>query len=175
MVNPTAMLFVSRPAIIDYPCTSPLLLALPFRAGPSLQCRKDRDTVLQTAVAHRDLRVLGVDATKLGSLVVGQGIKTLLVDVEAGGGVVDGEDVDGLAVVGQAVAGAALGRVPASNALVAAVVGRLDVGLCLPAVLGDQAVCAVRAGDSRESAASVVIAGVVRDCGAVSNCSDVRS
>lgn len=66
------------------------------------------DLSLQAAVAGRHLHVLRIDATKLLSLVVGQGIHGALCEVEARCGVVDGEHVDGLAVVGDAVAGAAL-------------------------------------------------------------------
>lgn len=76
---------------------------------------------------------------------------------------VDGEHVDGLAVVRQAVAGAALGGVPAGDALVATEVGRLDGALGLPAVLGDEAVGAVGAGNGRHGAACVIVAGVVGD------------
>ena len=118
---------------------------------------------LQATLVGRNLGVGGVDATELGSLVVGQGIETLLVDVEARSSVVDGKDVDGLALVGDAVAGAALGGVPAGDALVATEVGGLDVALGLPAVLGDEAVGAVRAGDGGEGAAGVVVAGIVGD------------
>ena len=77
---------------------------------------------------------------------------------------VDGEHVDGLALVRHAVAGAALGGVPAGDALVATEVGRLDVALGLPAVLGDEAVGAIRAGDGGQGAARIIIASVVGDC-----------
>ena len=137
---------------------------------------------LQTAVAGGDLGVLGVNGAKLHGLVVGELVETGRVDVEARGSVVDGEHVDGVAVVGQAVTGAALrtmlvckgtpwvrggaylGRVPASDSLVATEVGSLgrNVALVRPAVLGDQTVGTVRAGESGESAVVVVVASVVR-------------
>ena len=78
---------------------------------------------------------------------------------------VDGEDVDALALVGELPAGAALVRVPARDGLGTADVRELgDLALGCPAVLGDQAICAVGAGDLGERAGAVVIAGVVGDC-----------
>jgi hypothetical protein len=96
--------------------------------------------------------------------------------------VVDRKNVDGLAVVCDTVAGAALNcslavlcvgigfaylvAVPSGDALVSANVGVAgNLALVLPAVLGDEAVYAVRAGYGGEGAALVIVADVVRDCG----------
>lgn len=107
---------------------------------------------------------------------------------------VDGEDVDGPAGVGELPAGAALSnpvvsfcqgrddvlmagqdgkycfwtyarRVPSGNDIGPTDVGEVgDVALGGPAVLGDQAVGAVRAGDGRQGPGGIVVAGVVGDC-----------
>lgn len=75
---------------------------------------------------------------------------------------VDGEHVDGLAVVGGLPAGAAVRRVPAGDGLGASDVGESpDLSLGLPAVLGDQAIWSVRAGDRRETSSGVVVSGVI--------------
>lgn len=76
---------------------------------------------------------------------------------------VDGEDVDGTAVVGELPAGAALGRVPATNGGGTADELGADLALCLPAVPGDEAVLAVGAGDGGQGAAGIIVAGVVGD------------
>lgn len=63
---------------------------------------------LEAAVAVSHLRVLSIDASKLGSLAVGKVIHCSLGKVEAIGSVVDGQDVDSLAIVSDSVAGTAL-------------------------------------------------------------------
>jgi hypothetical protein len=95
--------------------------------------------------------------------------------------VVDRKNVDSLAVVCDAVAGAALKQplvvlvngsgcaylvaVPSGDALVSANVGVAgNLALVLPAVLGDEAVCAIRAGYGGEGSVLVIVAGVVGDC-----------
>lgn len=119
---------------------------------------------LQAAVAESDLGRLGLNAAELGSLAVGKVVHSGGGKVEATGSSVDAEDVDGLAVVGQGVALAAVGGVPAGNVGSTANVGELgNSALGLPAVLGDQAVDAVRARDSSQGAAGIIVTGVVRD------------
>lgn len=118
----------------------------------------------QSAVLAGDPRRLGVDPAELDSLPTGELVHGLLGDVEALGGVVDGEDVDLLALVLEAVADAALGRVPAGDGGGAADVGEaLDLTEGVPAVLGDEAVRAIGAGQLREGAGGDVVAGVVGD------------
>lgn len=63
---------------------------------------------LQTAGVKADLGGLGINATKLSSLAVSKVVHGAQSEVEAGTGVVDGENVDALAVVGELPAGAAL-------------------------------------------------------------------
>lgn len=65
----------------------------------------------QAALADGDLDGGGVDTAKSRGLAVGQLVHGRLGEVEAAGGVVDGEDVDGPAGVGELPAGAAL-RLP---------------------------------------------------------------
>lgn len=109
---------------------------------------------------------LGVDAAQSDGLTVGEGVHGIEANVQAAGGVVDGKDVDLLAVVLKAVAAAAVGGVPAGNDVHTANVGELgDVALLLPAVLGDEAVGAVRAGNGSHGARGVIVASVVRDGG----------
>lgn len=119
---------------------------------------------LQTALANIDLASSSVNASELVSLAVGEGVHGIEGNVEARGRVVDGEDGDGLAVVLELPAGAAGGRVPALDGLDAADprVPR-DLALGLPAVVGDEAVGAVGAGDAGEGAGAVVVANVVGD------------
>jgi hypothetical protein len=120
----------------------------------------------QTAVRERDLDSGGVNTAQRGGLAVGQLVHGALGDVEAGAGVVDGQDVDGAAAPAQLPAGAALVRVPARDLGGAADVGEVgDGALGLVAVAGDEAVDAVGARDGCHGAAGVVVAGVVGDCG----------
>jgi len=123
---------------------------------------------LQSTLVDSNLGILRVDAAKISGLVVGQIVHGGLGQVEAVVGVVNGQDVDGLAVVGDAVASAALIRVPAWDADVAADVGEFgDGALGLPAVLGNEAIRAVGARDGRHGTAAIVVASVVanRDSG----------
>lgn len=62
----------------------------------------------QTAVRSSDLDGGGLNAAEGGSLAVGQLVHGGLGEVEAGGGVVDGEDVDGAPAVAQLPASSAL-------------------------------------------------------------------
>lgn len=120
---------------------------------------------LQTAGADGDLGGGGIDTAKGDSLAVGEGVHGVEGNVEAGGGVVDGENVDGLAVVGELPAGAALVRVPAGDGGGGTDVGEAgDLALGLPAVLGDQAVGSIGAGDGSQGAAAIIVAGVVGNC-----------
>mgnify|MGYP004722517349 CR=1 FL=1 len=105
---------------------------------------------------------LGVDAAKLGTLTVCEGVHGVEANVEASSGVVDGKDVDLLALVLEAVAATTVGGVPASNDVDTTDI-RLGVALSLPAVLGDETVLAVGARDSSQSAGLVIVASVVRD------------
>lgn len=120
----------------------------------------------QTTVRGGSLDNGGLDAAEGLGLAVGELVQGGLGDVEAGGGVVDGQDVDGAAAVAQLPAGAARGRVPAGDLGGAADVGEAgDGALGLVAVAGDEAVGAVGARDGRHGAAGVVVAGVVGDWG----------
>ena len=67
-----------------------------------------RTRSLQSAVTDGNLGVLCVDASECLSLAVGKLVHSLLGEVEAVGGVVNGKNVDGLAVVCDAVASTAL-------------------------------------------------------------------
>lgn len=117
---------------------------------------------LQTTGADGDLGGGSIDAAEGDSLAVGEGVHGVEGNVEARGGVVDGEDVNGLAVVGELPAGAALVRVPAGDGGGGTDVGEAgDLALGLPAVLGDQAVGSVGAGDGSQGAAAIIVAGVV--------------
>ena len=122
---------------------------------------------LDLALAGINLDIRDVDPPKLHRLTIGQIVHCCLSDVEARRGMINCQDVDGLAVVCQAVASTALERfswrfyiirqsigtyhsaVPSCNPLVPSNiwVGR-DSSLCLPTILGDQAVGTIRAGDS---------------------------
>lgn len=124
-----------------------------------LRCRR----ASETAGGHGNLSAAGFDAAERGTLAAGQGVESRELNVEAGAGAVDGEDVDGAAIVAQLPACTALGRVPAANGSSAADELGADLALCLPAVSGDEAVGAVRAGDGGQRAAGIVVAGVVRD------------
>lgn|SRR5690348_4368976 len=62
----------------------------------------------EATVASSNLSVLGINATKLGSLAVGKLVHGGLGEVETSGSVVNSQNVDGLAVVCDAVAGTAL-------------------------------------------------------------------
>lgn len=120
---------------------------------------------LEATVAGGNLRILSIDASKLCSLTVGELIHGCLGEVEAIGSVVNCQDVDGLAIVCNAVAGTALGRVPAGNSLVATDAReRRDVALVLPAEPGDKTVGTVGAGENVQRAASIIVASVVGDC-----------
>lgn len=77
---------------------------------------------------------------------------------------VDSQNVNGLAVVCDTVAGAALGRVPARNSLVATNAREGgNVGLGVPSILGDEAICAIRARQSDQTTAAVIVTSVVRN------------
>jgi len=65
-------------------------------------------STLDIALAGRNLHICRIDTTELGGLVVRQGVQADFAEVEAGSGVVDGEDVDGLAFVCDTVASTAL-------------------------------------------------------------------
>lgn len=129
--------------------------------------RKRRSrTDLETAVADRNLGRRSIHASQLHSLATRQGVHGVERNVEAGGGVVNGQDVDGVAAVRELPAGAAGGRVPAPDGGGASDVGELgDLALRLPVVAGDEAVGAVGAGDGCQGTRAVVVAGVVGDCG----------
>lgn len=100
--------------------------------------------VLHAALGSGNLGGRGINVAKGRSLTVGQSVQGIQGNVEARGGVVDGEDIDALAVVLKLPAGAALGRVPAGNGFGTADVGELGNGaLGLPALAGDEAVGAV--------------------------------
>ena len=78
---------------------------------------------------------------------------------------VDGQHVDRLAAPCRLPAGAAVGRVPASDCLRAADEGEiLDVALDLPVVLPHDTIDTVRARHLRQRAAGVIVSLVVRDC-----------
>lgn len=120
---------------------------------------------LQTAVADRNLGRRGIDASQLDGLATRQGVHGVERNVEARGGVVDGQDVDGVAAVRELPAGAARGRVPARDGGGASDVGEArDLALRLPVVAGDEAVGAVGARDDGQGTRAVVVAGVVGDC-----------
>lgn len=119
---------------------------------------------LEATVAGSYLCVLSLDASKLSSLPVGKVVHSGLGKVESIGGVVNGQDVDSLSVVCDSVASAALGGVPARNTLVASNAReRRDVALRLPAVLGDETVRSVRAGQSSQTTAAVIVTSIVGD------------
>jgi hypothetical protein len=123
-----------------------------------------KSSPLQAAGACGDLGGSGIDTAQGDGLAVGQGVHGVQGNVEARGGVVDGQDVDGLAVVGELPAGAALWGVPAGDGGGGTNVGEAgDLGLRLPAVAGDQTVGAIGAGDGSQGAAAIIIAGVVGD------------
>lgn len=120
---------------------------------------------LHAAFTGGDLGGGSIDTAELGGLAVGEGVHGVQGNVEATGGVVDGEDVDALAGVLELPAGAALGRVPAGDGLGSADVGELgDGALRLPALAGNEAVLAVGARHGGQGAGAVVVAGVVGDC-----------
>ena len=120
---------------------------------------------LQSAVASCDLGVLCLNATESLSLAVGEIVHGGLGDVETVASVVDSKNIDSLAVVCDAIAGSALCAVPALNTHVASDTGEASDGaLVLPAVLGDQTILAIRAGNGGERAASIIVASVVGDC-----------
>lgn len=92
------------------------------------------------------MRILCVNASELSSLTVCEVIHGSLGEVEASSSVINGQDVDSLAVVCDAVAGTALGRVPALDTLVATDAReRRYVRLSVPSVLGYETVRTVRA------------------------------
>lgn len=159
-----------------------------FSASLTTRNSKPATTSLwQAAVGGSDLDSGGLNTAEGSSLAVGQLVHGGLGDVEAGGGVVDGQDVDGAATVAQLPASSALrgqvsfpvhisssiGRaydkthargVPAGDLGGAADVGEVgDGALGLVAVAGDEAVGAVGARDGRHGAAGVIVAGVVGD------------
>jgi hypothetical protein len=108
---------------------------------------------------------LGLDAAELSTLATGEGVHGIETNVEARGGVVDGEDVDLAALVLEAVAATTVGGVPASDDVDTTDVLGGDVALGLPAVLGDETVGTVRAGDGGHGARLVIVASVVGDSG----------
>jgi len=63
---------------------------------------------LQTTVAGVDRGNSSINTAEIRGLAVGQVVHGMLRNVEAGAGVVDGEDVDGPAVVGRRPAASAL-------------------------------------------------------------------
>lgn len=120
--------------------------------------------ILKPTSRQRNLPNLRIHSTKLLRVTARQLIHGLLAHVDARSRVVDSQDVDGLALVRDGPAGTAVGRVPAGHLLDAADVGEVpDLRLEVPAVLGDEAVCAVGAGDDGHGAVGVVVAGVVGD------------
>lgn len=86
---------------------------LPIFFPTSLTTRNSKpaaSSLWQTAVGGSDLDGSGLNAAEGGSLAVGELVHGGLGDVEAGGGVVDGQDVDGAATVAQLPASSALRR-----------------------------------------------------------------
>lgn len=76
------------------------------------------------------------------------------------------KDIDALALVLQLPAATALRGVPACDGSGTADVGETgDLALGVPAILSDEAVFAVGAGDGGEGPGGIVVAGVVGDCG----------
>lgn len=126
---------------------------------------KPATSPLHATVGGINLCGLSIDAPQLLRLAVGQVVHGIQGNVEAGTGVVDGQDVDGLAGVVELPAGAAAGRVPAGDGLGTANVGEFgDVALLVPALSRDETVGAVGAGDDGERAVAVVVARVEGDC-----------
>lgn len=108
----------------------------------------ERANLLETAVAHSHLRGSGRDTSEGNGITVGQSIHGVEANVEASTAVVNSQDVDGLAAVSELPAGAAVGRVPASDGLDTTDVWEArDLALGLPVVSGDEAVDAVGARD----------------------------
>lgn len=129
------------------------------------KCLPQIPHALNSTVLDRNLGRLDIDTTQLHGLAAGQLIHGPLANVEARGGVVDSQDVDALAVVLQVPAGTARGGVPAGDGGGTANVGEVrDLALGVPAVLGDEPVDAVGAGEGGERASGLVVAGVVGDC-----------
>lgn len=78
---------------------------------------------------------------------------------------INSQNVDALALVLQLPASAAFLGVPAGDGLGAADVGEAwNLALGVPAVLCDEAVLAVGAGEGCEGARGLIVAGVVGDC-----------
>lgn len=137
-----------------------------------------KSTVLPSSLRSRDFNTAKLDLKQIVSLpfpmssryclsyrlVVRQIIHRRLCNVQSIGGVIDGKNEDLLAgrSIRDAIAHSAVRRVPASNFGAAANVWEAwDVGLLLPAVAGDQAVCTVGAGDDVKRAVALRVARVV--------------
>lgn len=118
--------------------------------------------ILQTALVNRNLIHSRLDAPKLFCLSSRQVIKCAEGDVQALCGMVDSEDVDASAIVGRLPACTAVWRVPTADRLSTSYVREaLNLSLCLPAILSDEAVGAVRAGHRVKSAVGVIVSPVV--------------
>ena len=110
-----------------------------------------------------DLGRVGVDAPESGTLVVRERVHRRECDVEARAGVIDREHINALAVVRQLPARPARGIVPARDRRRPADIRELRQRAERAETLRDEPVRAVRARDSRERRASVVVRLVVRD------------
>jgi len=99
----------------------------------------------------------------LHRLAAGQLVHSLLRDVEAVGGVVNGGDVDGVAVVRERVAFTAVGAVPAGDGEGAADARERRKAAGGAVALGHEAVGAVGARGREKVEARVVVLGVVGD------------
>jgi len=165
---------------------TPTQMQCPRNTQSYARCSSSFITHLETAVAEVDLGDGSVNTAKGSSLAVGEVVHGVKGNVQAAGGVVDGKDVDTmtcqsvpykigsravnsrLAVVASRPASAARGAVPATDSLDTANIGEAgSLALRLPAVLGHEAVGAIRARDDGERAGAIIVAGVVGDWGVV--------
>ena len=110
-------------------------------------------------LSDMDTLGLGIDSAGLDT-AWHKGVHGLGADVEAGGGVVDGQNGDGALVDRELPACAALRAVPLNTLHAADIREARDLALGLPVVPCDEAVGAVRAGDGGQGARGVVVAGV---------------